>query len=117
MNTSERGRAGEQLAADYLAGKGYQIVDRNYHCRWGELDLVAKKDGLIVFVEVKLRRDDRFSSAIEAVTYQKQRKLRAAASMWLAEKSCDLPARFDVVEVYTGTRRLLHTENAFDASI
>lgn len=115
MSTTERGRAGEQLAAEYLTAKGYTLLERNYHCRWGELDLIAQKDGVIVFAEVKLRKDDRFSSAMEAVTPQKRKKLCMTAGLWLAERECALPARFDVIEVYTASGRLRHIENAFDA--
>ena len=117
MNTSERGREGEKLAADYLTGKGYQIVDRNYHCRWGELDLVAKKDDLIVFVEVKLRRDIGHGLPIEAVGKTKQRRIISTAKLYAAEHDLfDYDMRFDVIEVVVDDQNRLwvrHVPGAF----
>jgi putative endonuclease len=98
--------------------KGYSIRERNFRVRAGELDLVAESQGIVVFVEVKCRKSDVFSSPGEAVTLQKQRKLRTAASLWLARHGGDQkPARFDVVEVIFGLSdkapRIHHIVNAF----
>lgn len=113
MNAAEKGKAGEALAARYLEEHGYLILERNFRCRHGELDLVAQKGELIVFAEVKLRRDDRFLSAMEAVTVQKRQRLRLAAQEWMAQKACVLPARFDVIEIYSAMGRLRHIVDAF----
>lgn len=114
MNTTLTGREGEAKAADYLRRKKYEIIGANYRCRFGELDLIAKKRELVVFVEVKLRKDDRFGQAADAVTSSKQDKLRKAAASWLASHDCDAPTRFDVIEIYTGTGQINHIENAFE---
>ena len=114
MKTLELGRLGEQTAAEALEAKGYRIVQRNYHCRYGEIDLIAEQGEMVIFVEVKLRKNDRFSLAREAVGQAKRQKLRLAAASWLAEREDDRPARFDVVEVYTQDGRIIHIENAFE---
>ena len=114
MNTTLTGREGEAKAADYLRRKKYEVMGANYRCRFGELDLIAKKRELVIFVEVKLRKNDRFGAAADAVTLSKQEKLRKAAASWLASHDCDAPARFDVIEIYTDTGRINHIENAFE---
>ena len=114
MNTTLTGREGEAKAAEYLRKKRYDIIGANYRCRFGELDLIAKKGELVIFVEVKLRKNDRFGAAADAVTVSKQDKLRKAAASWLASHDCDAPTRFDVIEIYTDTGRINHIENAFE---
>lgn len=114
MKTQDLGKRGEQIAAEALEKNGYQIIQHNYHCRYGEIDLIAEQGELVVFVEVKLRKNDRFSLAREAVGPAKRQKLRFAAQCWLAERDDDRPARFDVVEVYTQDGRIVHIENAFE---
>lgn len=119
MNTTLIGRWGEAAAADYLKKKGYKITGHSYRTRLGEIDLIAEDKRSIVFVEVKTRRDDSFAKAREAVTAAKQRRLTAAALMYLAEHETDKNARFDVVEVYapegvdTVRPQIIHIENAF----
>jgi putative endonuclease len=118
MTAVERGREGERIAEEYLQVKGYSIRERNFRVRAGEVDIVAEKQGVIVFVEVKCRKSDAFSFPGEAVTRQKQRKLRTAASLWLVNHEGDQkPARFDVVEIIFGLSdkapRIHHIENAF----
>lgn len=114
MNTTLTGREGEAKAADYLRSKKYEVIGANYRCRFGELDLIAKKRELVIFVEVKLRKNDRFGAAADAVTFSKQDKLRKTAASWLAAHDCDAPTRFDVIEIYTDTGRINHIENAFE---
>ncbi len=114
MNTTLTGREGEARAADYLRRKKYEVIGANYRCRFGELDLIAKKRELVIFVEVKLRKNDRFGAAADAVTFSKQDKLRKTAASWLAAHDCDAPTRFDVIEIYTDTGRINHIENAFE---
>lgn len=113
------GQWGEDRVAEKLRRNGWTIVARNFRCRMGELDLVAKNESFLVFVEVKLRKDDRFGSACEAVTASKQRKLRAAAQYYLMSHPTRLQPRFDVAEVYapqgarTETPDIYYIENAF----
>lgn len=118
MNKKLVGRWGEEMAAKYLEERGYQLIAAGYHCRFGEIDLIMKKDGATVFVEVKLRRNDSFASAADNVTGAKRQRIRSAAQMWLGEKGDDSRARFDVVEVYAGDisrppERINHIEDAF----
>ena len=114
MNSTLTGREGEAKAAEYLRKKRYDIIGANYRCRFGELDLIAKKGELVIFVEVKLRKNDRFGAAADAVTPSKREKLRKAALSWLAATDCTAPTRFDVIEIYTENGRINHIENAFE---
>ena len=119
MDKRSLGQFGEEQAARYLRRRFYSIVERNYRCRFGEIDLIAKRGGILAFVEVKLRRDASYGEAREFVTARKQERLRAAAELWLLKTGCELQPRFDVIEVYApaGTRTLFpeihHIENAF----
>lgn len=114
-----RGRWGEDLAAEFLEQQGYRIVDRNWKCRFGELDLVAEGGGFLCFVEVKLRRSDRFGAGAERVDRRKQEKLRIAAELYLQACPTDLQPRFDVIQVFApnglGTKnpKIRHIEGAF----
>ena len=107
------GSEGEAVAGRYLKKKGYTILGQNYFCRFGEIDLIARDGGYVVFVEVKTRTSSGFAQAREAVTPAKQRKLRAAASLYLAERRLDCRCRFDVAEVYWTSRRINYIINAF----
>lgn len=115
----ERGNWGEERAALYLRLHGYKIVERNFRCRQGEIDIIARKGDVVAFVEVKQRKNADFGEAREFVTYSKQRRVIAAAELWLLKTCCELQPRFDVIEVYApqGTKTLLpeihHLENAF----
>lgn len=115
MNTRLAGRSGEAKAAEYLRKNRYEILAAGYRCRFGEIDLIARKRELVVFVEVKLRHDAAFASAFEAVTAEKQRKIIATALHWAMVNKDQRPMRFDVIEVYTDTGKLNHIENAFQA--
>jgi putative endonuclease len=98
--TTDLGNHGERIAAAYLTDLGLRVVDRNWRCREGEIDIVAREGDALVFCEVKTRRGTGFGHPVEAVTPQKQRRLRTLAQRWLAvhdEHAPDL--RFDVVGV------------------
>ena len=113
------GQWGEELVARDLEAKGWTILARNYRCRFGELDIVAAREGVLAFVEVKLRRGSAFAPARAFVTADKQRRLRTAAELYLQEQPGQLQPRFDVAEIYapqgTATRapRITWIENAF----
>ena len=114
MDKQSLGQFGEEQAARYLRRRFYTILARNYRCRFGEIDLIAKRGGVLAFVEVKLRRDDAHGEAREFVTVRKQQRVLAAAELWLSQ----LQPRFDVIEVYAprgadGPVRINHIENAF----
>lgn len=79
------GDRGEDLACAHLEQQGWEVVERNWRCREGELDVVAVHDGLLVFCEVKTRRSTRFGVPVEAVSTDKARRLRRLAWAWLAE--------------------------------
>ena len=111
------GSIGEEATAGFLAANGYEILERNYTIRGGEIDIIARKNGVLCFVEVKTRKDARFALAREAVTPAKQRRIAVTARFWLAETRSELQPRFDVIEVYYGedfrAPRIEHLENAF----
>ena len=94
------GKWGERLAADFLRRDGWRIVETNYRCRMGEIDLIAEKGRYLVFVEVKLRKGARYGLASEAVTHNKRQRLRTTAELYLSEHPTRLQPRFDVIEVY-----------------
>lgn len=94
------GRQGEQLAADYLRNAGLRILDRNYRCAEGELDIVATERRVLVACEVKTRSDARFGTPVEAITWQKRRRLRRLAVHWvMAHDVIFDELRVDVVAV------------------
>ena len=94
------GQAGEDRAAAWYRAHGYAVVERNWRCREGELDLVVRRGRVLVFVEVKARRTDRFGVPAEAVTPTKQRRLRTLASRYLdATEVRPGSLRFDVVSI------------------
>lgn len=97
------GAAGEDLAAAWYEERGYRVVARNWRCRQGELDLVARTARVVIFCEVKTRSSLAFGSPFEAVTPTKRRRLRALATAWLAETGTRAPEiRFDVAGVVGG---------------
>ena len=120
MYNKSLGNFGEDKAAQYLRRRGYNIVERNFSCRFGEIDIIARKGKFIVFAEVKLRKNADFAAAREFVTEAKQRRIISTASLWLSIKNCDLQPRFDVIEIYasegTNSRKLEinHIEDAFE---
>lgn len=94
------GMSGEAAVGDWYEARGYRVLDRNWRCREGELDLVAGRPGLVVFCEVKTRRGDAYGTPAEAVTVAKQRRLRLLAARWLAAHPDSRgEARFDVAAV------------------
>ena len=98
------GSHGERIAAAYLTGSGLTVLDRNWRCREGELDIVARDGDALVFCEVKTRRGVGYGLPVEAVTFAKQRKLRVLAQRWLAaHDEHALELRFDVVGVLVPT--------------
>lgn len=119
MPSSKRkfGDWGERIAEFYLKNKGYEIVEKNFYTRYGEIDLVCKKEGRFIFVEVKTRRNRHFGSPEEAVTRKKQEHLIAAAQIYLSSGNiCDTGWQIDVLAI-EGEREaekiiIRHLENA-----
>lgn len=109
------GQEGEDAAADFLRKNGYAIRHRNWRCRRLELDLVAEKDGVLVVVEVKTRRNEDYGTPEDAVDERKIRHLVAGAELYVEQFEIDLPIRFDVLCV-VGSKppfRMEHIEDAF----
>lgn len=119
MDRKSLGNWGEEQAARYLRRRGYNIIERNFSCRYGEIDIIARRGGFIVFVEVKLRKDAGFAEAREFVDWSKQRRILSAAGLWLSSHEPEAQPRFDVIEVYApeGERsrrvEINHIEDAF----
>jgi len=111
------GRSGEDAAAAWYVAAGYDVLDRNWRVREGELDLVVRDANTIAFCEVKTRRGDAFGLPAEAVTFRKQQRLRMLAGRWLAEHgSAGSILRFDVADVRPDGRGGWHVDvftNAF----
>ena len=100
MDRRARGQWGEELAARAYTQKGYRVVEKNYHTRMGEIDLVVEKDGMWIFAEVKTRAEKAPVSGAEAVDYRKQQKIIRAVQYYLAQYNMgEAGIRFDVVEV------------------
>ena len=119
QNNQILGRFGEEKAADCLISEGYRILQRNFRCRQGEIDIIAEKSGMIVFAEVKLRKNSSFGYASEFVSSSKQRRIRITAEYYLSlSGKTDCCSRFDVIEVYApegtaGNMTINHIEDAF----
>ncbi len=113
------GAFGEDAACRWLRRHGYRILERNFSCRFGEIDIIARKGRYLAFVEVKMRKNADHGAAMEFVTPAKQNRLIQTAEYWLMKTPTDLQPRFDVVEVYApegiSTRKpeINHLEDAF----
>ncbi|MBQ7705114.1 MAG: YraN family protein [Selenomonadaceae bacterium] len=115
--TKKLGNAGENLAATFLENHGYKILEKNYRIRTAEIDIIAEKDSVIIFVEVKTRSNIRKGTPAEAVNLRKQKKIIEAASVFLQDENfCDCACRFDVIEIISTGKdfKINHIENAFE---
>lgn len=100
MNNKSTGKLGEDLATRFLEQSGYQVLARNYHTRYGELDIICRQNQSLVFVEVKARRNIRFGYPEEAITPRKIQHLKKAAWHYLEEKQTAYrEIRFDVITI------------------
>jgi putative endonuclease len=101
-NTTRKvGEEAERLAQRFLEQKGLTLINRNYHCRRGEIDLIMRDGNFLVFIEVRYRKNDIYGSAAESVTKQKQRRLLASAGYYLQNEKLyeNISCRFDVITV------------------
>lgn len=114
-NNRALGSTGEHMAQAYLMNQGYTILERNYRCRLGEVDLIANNEGYLAFIEVKLRKSTTYGLPREAVDARKQRQIMKVASWYLsANQITDRYIRFDVVEIFQGEKTTLNLiKNAF----
>lgn len=117
---SEIGQQGEDAACEYLVSKGYKILCRNFHSRFGEIDIIASCGRYIVFDEVKARGDTKIARPAEFVEFSKQKKIEKTAQYYLMKNRTDLQPRFDVTEIYLGaggmTEKIIHMENAWEVN-
>ena len=117
-NKYEKGMHGQQAAEKFLQSNGYQIRNRNYRIKSGEIDLIAQKENTIVFIEVKYRSGLSYGYPREAVGWAKQQKIVRTALHYISTRGLDnQDFRFDVIEVLeqSGHMMINHIENAFDA--
>ena len=110
---NRRGVPAESLAAAFLEHQGLSILERNYRCRFGEIDLVARSGPVLIFVEVRARSSEDFGGAAGSITGAKRRKLVAAARHYLASHRVERACRFDVVLVLGRPERIEWLANAF----
>ena len=110
---SERGALAEDAAADFLRGRGLRLLERNYRCRFGEIDLIMRDGRTLVFVEVRYRRNKSFGGALESITGAKREKLLRAARHYMAAGNGFPACRFDAVLLNGDTKELEWIENAF----
>lgn len=112
VNNKDLGNLGETIACDYLIKQGYHIIQRNFSCKVGELDIIATDNDFLVFIEVKTRTSDRFGLPSESVSYSKQKKIVKTALCFIAYKKLfDYMSRFDVIEVTVGESYEAHQIN------
>ncbi|MCL2872008.1 MAG: YraN family protein [Betaproteobacteria bacterium] len=104
----QRGREAEALAADFLARQGLIVVARNVRNRYGEIDIIARDGGALVFVEVRLRGSSTYGGAVASISAQKQQRLWRAAQCYLAELGQEPPCRFDAILLDTLDAGRLH---------
>ena len=121
LTRQQVGNVGERLARSHLEAKGYRIIDSNYRCRWGEIDLIAREGSAWVFVEVRTRRSDAYGSPEESVTESKARRLMLTAQDYLSREaaaSSEAQWRIDLIAIRLGRgRRVLdvrHLENIIE---
>jgi putative endonuclease len=109
------GEEGEELAVQYLSGKGYRIIERNWRYKHKEIDIIARDKDELVFVEVKARSGNYFEEPWQSVTRQKQRFLIAAANAYVLKFDLDIESRFDVISVtFLGKQhKIEHIDYAF----
>lgn len=115
-NHVETGKAGEELAASWMAAQGYRVLQRNWRYRRAEIDLIVEKEGILVFVEVKTRRSADFGTPESFVTTRKVRFMAEAASVFMEEYGHEGELRFDVIAVLMlpgEAAQVSHFEDAF----
>lgn len=120
MDNISLGRQGEQIAANYLRAHGYILLERNYRCPMGELDIVMKQGDVVAFVEVKTRRSLRYGRPCEAVNYYKKQHIIKTAKWYICHHNLSgLHYRFDIVEILArpgGSASINHIRNAFEVN-
>lgn len=111
MEKIKTGKAGEEKAEKYLKNKKYKILEKNYRCLYGEIDIIAEYKKTLVIVEVKYRKNENYGKGYESVGYTKQQKIIKTTEYYINEKSIKMPVRFDVISI--DNDEITHIENAF----
>ncbi len=99
QNNTQKGKSGEQVAAEFLEKQGIEIIARNYRTKFGEIDLIGFDKSTIIFIEVKLRSNDNFGSPAEAVTQAKLKRIYNSALWYISEHQSNYDYRFDVIAI------------------
>ena len=112
------GTLGEDISKNFLVNLGYKILERNFRCKCGEIDLIALHNGYVCFIEVKTRYGTKYGVPAESVTYSKQKKIYKTAQIYISQKKIiDINFRFDVIEVTLNSDNndflVNHIEDAF----
>ena len=116
--SNELGKAGERAVGEYLENKGFRTICYNYHSRFGEIDIISENEKYTVFVEVKTRKNFKFSRAIEAVNKSKRTKIIKTAFCFISKNSFTKQPRFDIAEVLAVKNNefeIIYHDNAFDS--
>lgn len=114
MYKENKGYQYEEIAKRYLLNNNYKIIEQNFTSKFGEIDIIALKDGIISFIEVKGRKNTNYGMPREAVTLYKQKKIILCAKFFLLqEKYYDVQCKFDVIEIILEDKIIEHIEDAF----
>lgn len=120
MNIGKTGMEGEKRVANFLRKNGFSIVKRNFHTRYGEIDIIAENEQFILFVEVKTRKENSMVSGVEAVDSFKQRRIMLTANDYIVKTECEKQPRFDIAVVTVSEKedasvgyKLKYIENAW----
>jgi putative endonuclease len=115
MNNQTLGKQGEELAVEFLIEDGYDILERNWRFKHIEVDIIARKDNILVIAEVKTRTGNTYGEPYTAVDYRKQRSLIFAAERYIFGHNLDLEVRFDIISILIDNNRtvLEHIKEAF----
>jgi putative endonuclease len=115
LNINNAGLVSEKIAETFLTNQGLKLVSKNYHCRYGEIDLIMQDAKTLVFIEVRLRSNLRFGDAASSITLQKQQKLINTAQHYLQQNNINMPCRFDALVLNkAGQANIQWLRNAFD---
>ena len=110
---NELGEKGENIACEFLRRKGFTIIERNSHCRFGEIDIIAEKRNLLIFVEVKYRSGKNFGGAAYSITASKAQKMRLSIELWLQKHPHRGQCRADAILI-EGENPPQHIENILE---
>lgn len=114
LSNIQKGRIGEQIAIRYLQSNNVDIISTNYRTRFGEIDIIAKYQDILLFIEVKSRSSRKYGLACEAVDIRKMRKIISVAKYYLLINNIkNAEIRFDVIEIYFNEEKINYIKNAF----